>query len=373
MNMKWIGATCLVLAACGAVEPNVPENGGYVSEVYSADDMWLCRPDLGAADWCASDLTGTRLFADGSEELVIPEPAPDPVFDCFYVYPTVALTDDGSAEDFSEPGDRLDPLLAQAAPLNRHCAVYAPYYRQAALTGDWETQFDIATGDVRDAFFHFIDQYSDGRPFMLVGHSQGTAHLARVLAEDIEADDDLHARLVSAVLLGGNLTVPEGEVVGGTFARTPICEDSGQTGCLVAWVTYSSERPPVETDLFGAAPSGSKVVCTDPVGLAGGTALGESWFPTFFEGAAFALGSQIYPEYDTPFVRVGDMFRAACVDSGAHQVLQVTPDQSAEDTRELAPYRNGIAEATGFGMHLVDYNIATGDLLELVRLQSEAL
>ncbi len=61
---------------------------GHTSEVYSADDHWLCRPDL-ADDPCTRDLDATVIAADGSLEVEPFVAADDPAFECFYVYTTV--------------------------------------------------------------------------------------------------------------------------------------------------------------------------------------------------------------------------------------------------------------------------------------------
>ena len=47
-----------------------------------------------------------------------------------------------------------------------------------------------------------MDEYSRGRPFLLAGHSQGSALAGRLLEEQI-AGSELSERLVAAHLIGG--------------------------------------------------------------------------------------------------------------------------------------------------------------------------
>lgn len=64
---------------------------------------------------------------------------------------------------------------------------------------------------------------NDGRGVVLLGHSQGAGHLRRLLAEELDDDARLRSLLVSAVLLGTSVAVPEGELVGGDLQEIPAC------------------------------------------------------------------------------------------------------------------------------------------------------
>ncbi len=338
------------------------------TSVYDDDAMWACLPGK-ADDVCARDLSATNIAPDGTRSTITPPRAEDPAFDCFYVYPTVDLLSGGLDTDFSEPGAKLDPLLNQAAPFTSLCNVYAPYYRQVALNAfTVPGLFETAYGDVADAFAQFLAQRSQDRPFAIVGHSQGTAHLVRLLQEEIETEPALADRLVVAVLLGGRIEVPEGEVVGGTFASTPLCTEPGQRGCVIAWDTYAAEVTVGTDDLFGFASEGHVNACTDPVKLAGhaGPRVSASWFATVAYGGAFTHPSNPYADESTAFVRIADRFDAACVSEGGATYLAVSDMPPEGDVREEPPRRNVLQEAIGFGMHALDYNIVIEDLLDAV-------
>jgi hypothetical protein len=63
-----------------------------------------------------------------------------------------------------------------------------------ALQGDGE----LAYGDVLDAFKHYIANANDGRGFILIGHSQGSAHLTRLIQQEVEQNPAIAERMVAA-------------------------------------------------------------------------------------------------------------------------------------------------------------------------------
>ena len=66
-------------------------------------------------------------------------------------------------------------------------------------------------------------KYNHGRGVVLIGHSQGTFVLRELIHQVIDPKKKVRKLLVSAVLLGGNVTVPQGQNVGGDFKRIPGC------------------------------------------------------------------------------------------------------------------------------------------------------
>ena len=114
-------------------------------------------------------------------------PAADPPIDCFYVYPTVSR-DPGDNSDHDVPGSRSRAVAAvQFARFATLCRPYAPLYRQATLTAlqkamsgrptDSPAIFGLAYGDVAAAWRHYLENDNKGRPFVLIGHSQGSIML----------------------------------------------------------------------------------------------------------------------------------------------------------------------------------------------------
>ena len=139
--------------------------------------------------------------------------------DCFYVYPTVSWQTTPNADLTVDPEVR-EIAVQQMGRLSKVCRVFAPVYRQftieAILNGQiTEEVDDIAYGDVKSAFNEYLKKYNKGRGVILVGHSQGAGHLGRLIEEKIDRNSRLRKRMVSAMLIGGNIYVPKGKKVGG--------------------------------------------------------------------------------------------------------------------------------------------------------------
>jgi hypothetical protein len=379
---RWMcGWVLALVAGCsGDGEPYA----GFVSEQYADLRHWLCHPNLDAsADVCASaELDATVVEADGSTSPLPHVPATSPEVDCFYAYPTISL--DPTPNSDLDPGEEEVFITEQqAARYNAVCRVFAPVYRQVTLTallgGGAGADREMAYGDVRDAFKHYVANHSEGRPFILIGHSQGAGHLRRLVADEIEGSSALSGRLIAAHLIGTNLEVPVGEDVGAGLRRTPLCSARDQTGCTVTFVSYRETDPPGEGGRFGLTSDPStEAACTHPAALAGGPALLEPFFPMGLPGVFGAFvesgpGPFADPEQaesiTTPFFVMPEFVEGECVRRDGFHYLEIRVLADAEDPR--ADDIGGDFQ-DGWGLHVVDMHLAMGDLMELARSQSAA-
>lgn len=74
---------------------------------------------------------------------------------------------------------------------------------------DARKAMDLAYGDVRRAFVHFIEQHNGSRPFFITAHSQGTQHAARLIQDVVDRDPVLAQRCVCAyTFFGCRLALP---------------------------------------------------------------------------------------------------------------------------------------------------------------------
>src|SRR5689334_15348338 len=108
------------------------------------------------------------------------------------------------------------------------CDVYAPMYRQVTLQGRQDSHNDAvetAYQSAKAAFEDYLANYNDGRGFIMLGHSQGSAHTARLIQELVDTDPELRERFVGAIAPGANIAVPIGEAVGGLFENVPACTE----------------------------------------------------------------------------------------------------------------------------------------------------
>ncbi|WP_315901367.1 DUF3089 domain-containing protein [Rhodococcus sp. BP22] len=294
----------------------------------AATTTWLCQPGQ------QGDPCGGRSGA--------------PV-DCFYVYPTASLQQSTNANFDTSPELRAVAAL-QAAPFGENCNVWAPVYRQTTLralfagTAEERTAAgNLAYADIENAWDDYLEHHNNGRGVVLIGHSQGTFVLRKLIADHIDGQP-AQSKLVSALLIGGNVLVRKGEGVGGDFDSVPACTDPTQTGCVVAYSAFSNPAP--EDARFGLPPNTAgpdvEVLCTNPGSLR--------------ENADAPIRGIIAGQ-------AVDGFRARCTTGEGPRVLMVDGPGAS-----LIP----AVPAPNWGIHQVDMNVAQRDLVDLVGVQGAA-
>ena len=140
--------------------------------------------------------------------------------DVFYVYPTVS-TISFEDNDSSWFADITLPEVREEANGNQRFNkmlygeynFYAPYYRQMIFEAyqqpapilDFLAQ--IAAKDVNDAFQYYMAHYNHGRPFFLMGHSQGSQMLIELLKHGMT--EKQRKLMVAAYCIGYHITAEE--------------------------------------------------------------------------------------------------------------------------------------------------------------------
>jgi len=137
----------------------------------------------------------------------------------FYVYPTAYSRAPGGPIycAVNDPGMMQGAQAAfqrQATAFRTVGNVYAPYYRQIDATYQLSLPFaqqkkniaGIPSTDVFAAFKHFLKHFDHRRPFILVGHSQGSAVLANLLAKYMKAHPCVYKRMIAAYVVGYPIT-----------------------------------------------------------------------------------------------------------------------------------------------------------------------
>jgi hypothetical protein len=362
--------------------PTSPVPTATPSASVAADTVWLCRPGL-AGNPCAGSLYATVVNAGGSASVQQIAPATDPPIDCFYVYPTVSRQKGTNATLTIDPEERA-VAVAQAAQFSQVCNVYAPMYPQLTLAAIAKpasigiTSALTAYQGVWSAFRDYMANYNRGRGIVFIGHSQGAFMLTALLRTELDGVPRVRRLLVSALLIGGNVTVPIGKTVGGDFTNIPACAATTATGCVVAYSSYDTTPPSnalfgrTDSSLnpFGTDTSGTlQVLCVNPAAPAGGSAALSPYFPA--QSIAALLGQKAATAVaasKTPFVAYPGEFSAQCKMAGQATWLQISRLTGSSD------HRPGLANVGNvrWGLHVIDVNIALGNLVELVRSEAAA-
>lgn len=233
---------------------------------YSRPDAWAARPD--------------RLdFSDIAPPAVAPRTPSEARADVFFIHPTTYFAREGWNQplDDEKAKEFLDKLVLanQASAFNSCCRVFAPRYRQVTVGAflldgeESEKAREVAYGDIRSAFAHYLDTDNGGRPVIVAAHSQGSYHALRLLEEEFSGKA-LREELVAAYLIG--IPIPL-ERIARTLPDIPLCASSDATGCLVTWNTAGPKTDPVRLErsartLFGGAAEGRggrSIACVNPL------------------------------------------------------------------------------------------------------------
>jgi len=348
---------------------------------YGNPQAWLCRPDRPGA--CDVDLTTTVVGRDGRATVEQARLDPKAPVDCFYVYPSVS-TDTTTFSDLVPGAAERTVVRLQLARFGTKCRLFAPMYRQLTLAGLGRANaagvaspdfLGVGYQDVKAAWRYYLAHDNGGRGVVLIGHSQGTVVLTELIRREIEGTP-AQSRIVSSVLLGapGGILVRRGKDVGGTFAHVPLCRAATQTGCVVAYSSFRATAPPTATTRFGTSADSTLVAaCTNPAALGGGEAPLNGYFDAA-GGTALAMGpTEAWTvggqPIATPMVRVVGLLKGQCKTNAFASYLEVSVERgpSSPASRDI---QGDLVEP--LGLHLVDFELAMGNLVDLVGQQTKS-
>ena len=372
----------LLLLAAAALAAPAPAQNGPAAPDYAKPANWLCLPER--ADICSTPIPTTALNPNGYGSTGVSTIAKDPPVDCFYVYPTVSR-DQGMNSDLNAGGEERGAAQSQFARFAGVCRTYAPIYRQmtlgavaaAAAGADVTAPATLAYADVVAAWRNYLATRNKGRPFVLIGHSQGSLMLQMLIAREIETNPAVAAPMKLAILPGFNVLVPQGKLVGGTFKKTPLCSGSGQTGCVISWVSFREKNVPPVGALFGIADRpGMTVGCVNPArpGSADWVPLDSYWYSRSslpVPGGPIAWSSEGAPP--SPYLRTEGLVSARCVNDGQRGYLSIrTNHRPGEKWTDRIGGEVGLMSMflPGWGMHLSDVQETQGDLIRTVEALS---
>lgn len=287
----WVvaGLTLLVLIAAGlyrlfgaellrfTMVPTAEFEGGPppAPNAYADKSRWIARPDMAAspASWLPAGMQ-----REGAPRASV-----------FFIHPTSYLKAShwNALLDDEESQWRAKLFVqSQASVFNAVADIWAPKYRQATFGAFLTTKaeaskaLDFAYRDVAAAFDHFLREAPADRPIILAGHSQGSLHLMRLLAERIAGKAEAR-RVAAAYVIGWPVSIPADLPSLGL----PACERREQSGCVLSWQSFAEPADPeMVTEVYdksvgrtGFPRAGSAMLCTNPLtGGRGGEAPAQS-------------------------------------------------------------------------------------------------
>lgn len=338
------------------------------------ETVWICKPGQ-SDDLCAGTIEGSKLPAPGqaAESLGYTRPDEAPV-DCFYLYPTQSEQPTPNSNLDKDPPIRR-VVVQQARMFSTVCNVYAPMYRQVTYSGNQvvhNPDVDVAYNSAKDAFEDFLQNYNKDRGFIMIGHSQGSAHTARLIDELVDTDPELRQRFVGAIAPGANISVPIGQDRGGLFENVPACSQWNTWGCVVAYSTYSDVPGP--TAQFSRLdygywiypeprpdPSRFEAMCVNPAQLDGSEGVLKP-----LVNFDYLTGVPAGPESAAPWVGLPDYYTAECKSQGGAHWLNIAKLNLEGDDRPDF----GALVASGTNYHVPELNLAEGNLLAIAGNQA---
>jgi hypothetical protein len=272
------------------------EQDALAANAYADPTMWLSRPGMAVASDPA------RWRPPGAP----PAPAGGPAFAVFFVHPTSYLESlqwNAPLDDAQSQARARLFLRGMASPFAGASAIWAPRYRQATfgafLTDKPEAAraIDLAYGDVALAFDAFVRAVGQDVPIVIAGHSQGAAHVVRLLRERV-AGTPLEQRVAAVYAIGWPISLQHDLPALGL----PACERPDQGGCVVSWSSFAEPAEPESwfevyrqsRGFDGQLRGESPILCVNPItGVAGGRAPAEANLGTLKPSADLSSGELV--------------------------------------------------------------------------------
>jgi hypothetical protein len=178
--------------------------------------------------------------------------------DVFFVYPTSWRANKGEfpLSDISNKEMRhyaMYYLKSRASAFENAGNIYAPYYRQYDASFVFEvvqSTESVAVAlkyaadippllDMISAFEYYLKHYNKGRPFILVGHSQGSAALMQLLVVYMKEHPEVYERMVAAYLIG----IPIPKEIYDAYPHLKPAQKADDIGVIIS---YNTRSPKIE-------------------------------------------------------------------------------------------------------------------------------
>ena len=175
-------------------------------------------------------------------------------FDTFYIPATnytIGSYEDGAPDFASLDNEEMiegieDECEAHASVFATSTNVFVPYYRQAGLRYEeecWKKTGNMCTAltgtpytDITAALDYYFENYNGGRPFIIAGHSQGSAMTKLVLMGYFKEHPEYYKRMIAAYVIGYAVTQEDLDA----NPHLKFATGESDTGVIISWNTEGS-------------------------------------------------------------------------------------------------------------------------------------
>ncbi len=242
---KWLLslAFCIALcgmAGCGKTSDSPKDTGQQGKDTVQESEKPQASESETEEEFEISELKGVP--SDYSKEenwMRLPEITHE--VDTIYLYPTCYLDDSEDAKPICDIDNEAvrararDIYENQGTVFEESTNVFAPFYAVGGLSHEEleEYQLNEQRTDVYAALDYYFENYNEGRPFMIAGHSQGSIMTKIVLGEYMQAHPEYYERMVAAYPIGFSIT--EDWLLEHPYLK--FAEGADDTGVIVSWNT----------------------------------------------------------------------------------------------------------------------------------------
>jgi len=193
--------------------------------------------------------------------------------DTFYIFATEYIM--GSFEEGNPDYGTLDnqemiegmnvEYAEHATTFAESTNVFAPYYRQSGLKYAGEVYqrdgninaalLGMPYDDITAALDYFFEHYNEGRPFIIAGHSQGSALVKLLLMRYFKEHPDYYQRMVAAYVIGYAVTKEDLE----NYPYLKFATGESDAGVIISWNTEGPKNVEQDAKTVVLMPNGISI------------------------------------------------------------------------------------------------------------------
>lgn len=299
---------------------------------YSLNYNWIALPHI----------KGLQHELPGSEHSSILNTSE---VDVFYIHPTGFFGKDWNCKIDKNIAsyDRTElMMISQASAFNESCNIYAPHYRQATYFSyfdkneDGYMAHDLAYQDVEDAFDYYLENFNNGKPFIIAAHSQGSLHGQRLIHNKIQ-NSYLKDQMICAYLVGYIIPEDHFETL---FPNLELSKTATDTGTIITWASVIEGHVRGRDKTIHWLPSGwtkqdmgQKIISTNPISWT----LDDQWHNSLNKNLAITIKANNYNFADRLATKYSGSIKSIIPSSIQNFDCRINSDNGLLETRgELA-------------------------------------